>query len=352
MDEKFPFILYLSPIILGTIGVIMIASASSGEIIGYSVISSKFLKQLLIFLICIPLYLLILKIRPEFWIKARYFIIIIAVLSLILVHFFGITINNSTRWLKIFNFTLEPTIFCHLALIIFISGEKRLLPSIISIFTIALLIFLQPDLSSAFITILLGSVMLLIRGYKIPRFAYFLFILILIPFFFPRQINKFVVRSKSFYLGNIQNTTSSLRKGGIFGMGLGEGIDKFSSIPLPYSDNIFATGAQELGFMWGILVIILFLMYYINSLTIIRKCSSHNIKSLGFGASTIIATYALLNIFSSINIIPITGDPLPFISHGGSSLIFFYITAGIIGGIANESNDSRWWNGRSYNTRN
>lgn len=352
MTDKFPFLIYLSPIILGAIGIIMIASASSGEIIGYSIISVKFLKQFLIFLVCIPLYIITVKIKPKVWIKIRYAFIIIAVLSLLFVHFFGITVNNSTRWIKIFNLTFEPTTYCHLALAVFISGERKLILSIIATSIISLLIFLQPDLSSAFITIVIGGIMIFIKGYRIPKATFLLFFVLIIPFFFPKQINKLTRRTKLFYTGNIQNITNSVKKGKIFGMGLGEGVDKFSSIPLPYSDNIFATGAQELGFIWGILVIVLFLLYYVNSLFLIEKCSSLDIKSLGFGVSTIIAVYALLNIFSSLNLIPITGDPLPFISHGGSSLICFYLCAGIIGGIVNESNYSWWWNRRSYHTRN
>ncbi len=352
MTDRFPFIVYLSPIILGAMGIIMIASASSGEIIGYSIVSFKFLKQFIIFLICIPLYLITLKINPKFWIKTRFLMIILAILSLIFVHFFGVTVNSSTRWIKIFGFTFEPTTFCHLALVVFISGEKKLITSIISIFIISLLIFLQPDISSAFITLLIGGIMILVRGYRIPKATPLLFIILILPFFFPRQLNKFIRRTTSFYSGNIQNITSSLKKGRIFGMGLGEGIDKFSSIPLPYSDNIFATGAQELGFVWGIIVISIFLLYYLNASFLISRCSSTEVKSIGFGASTLIAIYSLLNILSSMNFIPVTGDPLPFISHGGSSLICFYLCAGIIGGIANESNYSWWWNRRTYNTRN
>ncbi len=350
MTERFPFIIYLAPIVLGTIGIILLASASSGEVIGYSIVSYKFLKQLIIFIMCIPLYIITSRITFKFWIKMRYIIIISVIIALISLKFFGITLNNSTRWFKIFNFTFEPTPFAHLRLIIFISGEKKLILSIIAISIISLLIFLQPDISSAFITILIGTIMIFTKGYRIPKIAYILFFSLIIPFFFPRQLNKFTKRTMSFYNDNIHNMTNYLKKGKMFGLGLGEGIDKFSSIPLPYSDNIFATGAQELGFLWGFIVISIFLTYYFYSVNYSLKSSFIEAKSLGFGVSSLIAIYALLNILSSLNIIPQTGDPLPFISHGGSSLVCFYLCAGIIGGITNESNNSWWRNRWTYHT--
>jgi cell division protein FtsW len=191
--------------------------------------------------------------------------------------------------------------------------------------------------------------MIYIKGVKFSKISYSLLILLLLPLFFPRQMKKITYRLNYFYS---QNSVNSLKRGKIFGMGLGEGIDKFSSIPLPYSDNIFTTGAQELGFIWSSLILTIFLAYYLNSTNLLKKISSQELKSLGFGISTTIVIYALLNILSSINLIPITGDPLPFVSQGGSALVSFYIAAGITGGIVNENSNRGWWNRRSYNTRN
>uniref|UniRef100_A0A7C4Y4W1 Probable peptidoglycan glycosyltransferase FtsW n=1 Tax=candidate division WOR-3 bacterium TaxID=2052148 RepID=A0A7C4Y4W1_UNCW3 len=352
MDDKFPYIVFLSPLLLGIIGIIMIASATSGEIMGYSLLSPKFMKQLLIFIFCIPFYLLITKIKPSIWLKLRYIIILISIILLLLVKLFGVSINNSTRWIKIFGIPVEPTTFTHIAIVIFISGEKKVIISVILTTIISLLIFLQPDLSSAFITILIGFIMIYIKGVKFSKFSYSLLILLFLPLFFPRQMKKITYRLNYFYSQNIQNSVNSLKRGKIFGMGLGEGIDKFSSIPLPYSDNIFTTGAQELGFIWSSLILTIFLAYYLNSTNLLKKISSQELKSLGFGISTTIVIYALLNILSSINLIPITGDPLPFVSQGGSALVSFYIAAGITGGIVNENSNRGWWNRRSYNTRN
>jgi len=118
--------------------------------------------------------------------------------------------------------------------------------------------------------------------------------------------------------------------GGIFGQGLGMGIQKFGFLPQPTSDSIFAVLAEEMGFLGGLVLVFLFLIFAWQGFRISRRASSKFSQLLAVGITSWIVIQAFVNMGASIGLLPFTGIPLPFISYGGSHLITELIGVGIL----------------------
>jgi len=126
----------------------------------------------------------------------------------------------------------------------------------------------------------------------------------------------------------------SLGSGGIFGVGLGMSRQKFSFLPEIFSDSIFAVIGEETGFIGAIIVSgLLFYLVYLGY-DIAIKQSEMYYKLLSVGITTWVGVQTIINLFAMVELIPLTGVPLPLISYGGSSTIFLMIALGILGNIS------------------
>jgi cell division protein FtsW len=113
-------------------------------------------------------------------------------------------------------------------------------------------------------------------------------------------------------------------------MGLGLSQQKFGILPQSFSDSIFAIFAEETGFLGSLFLIFLYLMFFWRSFKIGKKEKNGFKKNLAFGISFWICFQAFVNIGSLIKILPLSGIPLPFLSYGGSHLIFEMAAVGIL----------------------
>ena len=126
----------------------------------------------------------------------------------------------------------------------------------------------------------------------------------------------------------------ALGSGGILGRGLGEGTQKLFYLPAPHTDFIFAILGEELGFLGGMAVIILFGAFIYSGARIARRAPDLFGSLLALGITTWIGLQAMINIGVATGTLPTKGIPLPFISFGGSSLIFSLIGVGVLLGIS------------------
>lgn len=122
----------------------------------------------------------------------------------------------------------------------------------------------------------------------------------------------------------------ALGSGGFTGLGFGNSIQKFGYLPESYWDFIFSVIVEELGFVGGMGIIGLYLFFWYRGYTIARSVSDLFGKYLAFGITTWILTQAFVNIGVNLNVIPLTGVTLPFISFGGSSIMSLTIASGIL----------------------
>jgi cell division protein FtsW len=128
----------------------------------------------------------------------------------------------------------------------------------------------------------------------------------------------------------IQQSLIAIGSGGIFGRGYGQSIQKFSYLPEPQGDSIFAVVGEELGFIGGVAIIILYLLFLLRGLRIANNSPDLFSRLLVSGIVILIVAQSFMNIASATGVFPLTGVPLVFISQGGTSLMIDLMAIGIV----------------------
>jgi rod shape determining protein RodA len=130
---------------------------------------------------------------------------------------------------------------------------------------------------------------------------------------------------------NILQSTVAIGSGGVFGRGYLQGTQtQLNFIPEQWTDFIFCVPSEEFGFLGATLVLVLFLLLLVRSLSLATTVKSRFASLVGIGVWGILGSHVLVNIGMSLGLLPVIGVPLPFLSYGGSSLISCMIMAGLI----------------------
>ena len=125
--------------------------------------------------------------------------------------------------------------------------------------------------------------------------------------------------------------------GGFWGRGLGESTQKYSALPKGYNDYIFSVIVEESGVITGILMILMYFVIALLGINIAKRCKSRFSYLMAAGISSLMFVQAVLNIGVTAGIFPATGIPLPLVSAGGTSLVVFLFSIGILINISNSS---------------
>jgi cell division protein FtsW len=288
--------------------------------------------------------------RPGVIIPLLFFVI--ALLGLTLVPAIGAKINNARRWLPIGSFrTFQPSELAKLVLVLYFSyymvkkQEKirsfsfTVLPSMIIVGIVFSLIVLQPDLGTAINIVALSVAIWFIAGVRL--FHLLGVSALVVPVFMavawnePYQKMRLLMfldpwqdpKGSGYQL--IQSLTA-IGKGGITGVGLGQGQQKLFYLPEPYSDFIFSTVGEELGFLGAVIIIALFGILIWRGILIAFRAPDLFGTYVAFGITLLIGIQAIINLAVVTGIFPTKGLPLPFISHGGTSLIVCMTGSGIL----------------------
>jgi len=341
------------PLLLGGFGLVMVFSASSGISIYKSMVPIPFIKQLIIFVFGVSVFFLTSKIKLKFWEQFNLFFIGLAAVLLILTYFYGLEINGARRWLaiRVFNarFSFQPSIFAQFAIIVFFAKKRDFGISVLVISVIMGLIVIQPDYSMAFLTLVIGTIMLFLNGTNDGKVAAFFTVMLLIGLLFITREGYAISRINNHMNSeSVIVTVQAISHGGFSGLGLGSGMEKFFYIPLPDSDFIFSIIGEELGFTGCLVIVALFIIYFISAIRSSLRSSDEYSSLLGLGLVSFIGVYALIHIYVSLGIVPVTGIPLPFISSGGTALIMAYMAGGVIVSIEKKHNNIRRGNRRPH----
>lgn len=341
------------PLLLGAFGLVMVFSASSGIAVYKSVVPGSFVKQLLLFFFGVGLFFITSKIKLKFWEKFSLFFLVLAGFLLVVTYFYGVEINGARRWLAIslFNmrFSFQPSIFAQFALIVYFAKKRDFGISILVISVIMGLIIIQPDISMSFLTLVVGAVMLFLNSTNDGKVAAFFAVMLFIGLIFVSREGYAVSRiNNHMNSDSVTATVQAISHGGLSGLGLGSGMEKFFYIPLPDSDFIFSIIGEELGFTGCLLIIGLFVIYFISAIKTSLKAPNEYSSLLGLGLVAFMGMYALLHVYVSLGIVPVTGVPLPFISSGGTALMMAYMAGGVIVSIEKERNRIGGRDGRTY----
>jgi cell division protein FtsW len=276
----------------------------------------------------------------------------LALLALTLIPGIGTKINNARRWLPIGSLrTFQPSELAKLILVLYFahymvkkqdkigSFAFTVVPSLIILGTFFTLVVLQPDLGTAINLLALVLPLLFIAGVKLGHLlmvsAGLVPMLLMIIWANPYQkirLLRFLdpwqdPRGSGYQL--IQSLTA-IGKGGITGVGLGRGQQKLFYLPEPYSDFVFSTVGEELGFLGAVVIIALFGVLIWRGLRVAIHAPDLFGTFAAFGLTLLIGIQAIINLGVVTGLLPTKGLPLPFISHGGTSLVVCMTASGVL----------------------
>lgn len=302
-----------------------------------------------------------MRIPYHFWARKRVVLSVAAlsVLLLILVIIPGIgkSINGSRRWLSLGGLSFQPGEFAKYAVVLFMSlalttrGKiiekfwKGIVPLLILPGIMFLLILEQPNLSTAGTIIIVSVIMIMLSGAKWKHmgclgacgaalFAYYAWSE---PYRRERLLSftdPFAKMSDEGY--QLSQSLIAFGSGGIFGMGMGQGRQKFAYLPYPESDFIFAIVGEDFGLMGCLFVISLFCAFLFAGVRIAVNCPDAFGCLLASGIVGMISVQAFINMGVVAGILPTTGLPLPFFSAGGTSLSITMTAMGIVLNISRD----------------
>lgn len=276
---------------------------------------------------------------------------------LIIVLLIGHEAKGGQRWIQMGSFRFMPSEVMRLASIILfakiLSGKKTLdsfwkdiVPLLIIILLVIAPIMLQPNMSTASIFALVMLIMMFFAGMKkrhiailaAPVMFAFAFFVIKEPYRLARYTSFLDPYSDPLGSGyQVINSLSAFSRGGINGVGLGNGVLNKLFIPEPHNDFIFATIGEELGFIGCLIIIALFVWLVFTGFKIALSCEDKFSFYLAAGISTSISVQFIINICVTLSIVPVTGLVLPFISYGGTNLIMLLATMGVLLSISRQN---------------
>ena len=279
-------------------------------------------------------------------------------LVLVLIPGIGRSVSGAQRWFRFGRFSFQPSEMANVVLIIyvaeFISRKQNLignffngfLPVILILGLTSGLILLEPDLGTALAIFFVGALILYIGGTPISYLA--MTLVASLPLLYTMILNVPYRRMRILTFFNPWNDPSgsgfqivqsqiALGSGGFFGQGLGASRQKLFFLPAAHTDFIFSIIGEELGFFGISLVIILFILLLLCVLKAIKKCPEPFGYYLGLGLILSVIFRAFINIAVVCGILPTKGLPLPFISYGGTSLVFDMVSIALILNISRSS---------------
>ncbi|MGG3998976.1 FtsW/RodA/SpoVE family cell cycle protein [Anoxybacillus kestanbolensis] len=365
--------LIISVLLLSLFGLVMVYSASMiTAVVRFHTASDYFFqKQKWAWIIGACMFLFTAFVPYKHYARKKFlqFIFFVMPLPLIYVLLFGHTANNATSWIKLGPVNVQPAEFAKIGLIVYLSGvlankQKKLIASpqealfpIYYMLFICLLIFLQPDAGTMLIivaiclTIILSSATskwLLIKQGVLFGIVF----LLSLPFIYDKVftevrkarlysfLDPFAYAQKEGY--QLINSYFAIANGGLKGLGLGQGIQKYGYLPEAHTDFIMAVIAEELGLFGVSFVLILLSFIVLRGFVIARRCPDAFGSLLAIGISAMIGIQASINLGGVTGIIPLTGVPLPFVSYGGSSLVLLMMSAGVLANISAVANYEKY----------
>ena len=353
-------------------GIIMVFSASN--VTAYMSRQTSpyhyFLNQLLFygigFLILTP-FILSLKTKDIGKLSFFGIIIMIGLLIYLLVSSKVRAINNANSWIDFGHFSLQPSEVVKVLSIFWLShyyaiNKKDLdkIPTIVFSLgvcaIIALLITFQPDMGTA--VIYTGIVVLMTLAAPLSKSIRFKFTILIVGCIAilglalaSGSVSKILNERQESRLTGYKNPCSKLlttgnqvcngyiaiNNGGIDGVGLGKSTQKYLYLPEPYTDFIYAIIVEECGLVWGVIIILAYLIVLIRILVIGRNSKDTLGGLLCYGVAIYIFVHIMINLGGVLGLIPITGVPLPFMSYGGSFTICLIAALSAVQKVAIES---------------
>lgn len=272
-------------------------------------------------------------------------------LVLVIIPGIGVSVNGSRRWLNVFGMSMQPSELAKYAMVIFMAGalDRRadalgslfggVAPLLVVPGAMFLLILEQPNLSTGGTILICALIMLFCAGLRKRHLALLGVSGLALGAFYAwsapyRRERLLSFRDPFAKMGDegyqLSQSLIALGSGGLFGMGLGQGRQKFAYLPYPESDFIFAIVGEDFGLAGCAAVIALFAAFVFAGLRIAVTCRDRYGCLLAAGITSMIGMQAFINMGVVTGILPTTGLPLPFFSAGGTSVTMIMAAVGIL----------------------
>jgi cell division protein FtsW len=288
------------------------------------------------------------------------------------------TRNGATRWLKLGPASFQPAELLKLASVVYLAVwlEKRgeaikslaegVIPFGIMVFIASfVIVVLQRDMGTMMVLAGAAVGMVWVAGIRIHHFTAMLATAAVMGWLaivsFPHRMSRLLTfldpeRDPTGQGYHIMQALIAVGSGGLFGLGLGKSIQIYGYLPEAAKDSIFAVIAEQFGLIGSILLVGMFGLLAWRGLKVARMAPDTFSRLLASGISLWMLLQAAINIAAMLSLVPLTGIPLPFISYGGSSLLFSMIACGILINISkftvkevsNADSRQRRWNSRPY----
>lgn len=350
--------IFCSVLVLVAIGIIMVFSASYYDALYKHKNVFYFLsKELTWSPVGLIAMLIFTFVDYHFWKKVALPGYVITLITLIAVLFIGSNINGATRWIKIMGVSFQPSELAKYMIVFFLAmvieqygqikekwfasiiylsfalvfsglvlAENNLSISAIIMF-VAFIIVFSEGMSGKITGILMGLggigvlIAIVTSGYRMKRFISF--------------INPWKYATDEGY--QLVHSLYAIGTGGLFGVGLGNSKQKALYMPEPHNDFIFAIICEELGLIGAIIIISVFLVLIVAGINVAMRAKDKYGRLLATGIISVIAVQVVINIAVVTGSMPVTGVPLPFISYGGTSLVFNLAAIGVLLNISSQT---------------
>ena len=302
--------------------------------------------------------LLICRRLPLAWIKQMApwaYLATILLTALVFIPGVGASANGATRWIDIGFTTIQPAEFLKIGVVLALAWwlsrsvrvlrdpKRGLLPFLGILAPALILLLLQPNTSTTVLILATGTVMYFAAGAPLRDFA-ILGLLALLAFGSVILLRPYVLERVTTFLNpaanpldagyQIQQSLIAIGSGGLVGRGFGQSVEKFNYLPEPDGDSVFAVFAEETGFVGAVLLLALFVALAARGIVIAGNSKDLFGGLIALGFSFMIAFQAFINMCAMLGIIPLTGLPLPFVSHGGTALLAVLASCGLILNVA------------------
>jgi len=281
-------------------------------------------------------------------------LVVVALVLCAAVLVIGEQVNGARRWIGFGPAAFQPSELAKLALIVWCAAHLARRPAPRSLKDLArpigtlvglfcLLILVEPDLGTVITIVVMVGAMLLVSGTPLPTLGAAYAIVFALGGIAAWTSSYRRERLLTFLdpwhdpLGaGLQNVQAliSLGSGGVFGRGLGQGIEKIHYLPEAHTDMIFAVIGEELGLVGAAVVCAGYCAFAYAGLRLAIGCKDPFGKRLAAGITALVCGQAAINLAAVLGLAPLTGIPLPFVSYGGSSLVVALLSVGILLNIA------------------
>lgn len=292
------------------------------------------------------------------WVRLRYPVMFCTLLLLaaVLMPGVGSRINGARRWFRLGTIGIQASEFARVGMVVFLAGFlstrkdkitsfwRGFLPAVVFVGAGFVLIAAEPDIGMALLWAVVGGSLVFAAGSRISH-VFLMTALAVPPFLFVVATRfGYIMARVQAYLNPAAEATGkgyqamqsmiALGRGGLFGVGLGESVQKMFFLPEPHTDFILAVLGEELGFVGVLLVIFAFVVIAYQGLRITFWARDTVGHLLALGATLLVSVQAAVNIGVVTGALPTKGMALPFLSYGGSNLVSTFALVGLLAGVA------------------